>query len=121
MAEYFSAKLQLFCDLRKFSTPNLVCSEILPTFTPRNLSFCPEGSSRPTLDRRDDLFHVVWQRSDGCRVHALWSSVGKRQVRVRMGDGACLWDHLGNPLRRRGGRLTVGCGITYVEGELSLP
>lgn len=61
-----------------------------------------------------------WQRSDGCRVHALWSSVGKRQVRVRMGDGACLWDHLGNPLRRRGGRLTVGCGITYVEGELSL-
>lgn len=62
-----------------------------------------------------------WQRSDGRRVHALWSSVGKRQVRVRMGDGACLWDYLGNPLRRRGGRLTVGCGITYVEGELSLP
>ena len=47
--------------------------------------------------------------------------MGKRQVRVRMGDGACLWDYLGNPLRRRGGRLTVGCGITYVEGELSLP
>ena len=82
---------------------------------------CPEGSSRPTLDRRDDLFHAEWQRSDGRRVHALWSSVGKRQVRVRMGDGACLWDHLGNPLRRRGGRLMVGCGITYVEGELSLP
>lgn len=77
--------------------------------------------TRPTLDRRDDLFHAEWQRSDGTSVHALWSSVGKRQVRVRMGDGACLWDHLGNPLRRRGGRLTVGCVITYVEGELSLP
>ncbi len=74
----------------------------------------PQGSSRPQLSVKDNVFAALWTRPDGRQVTAMWSPY--EPVRVPAGTlrGAMMYSHLGVPLGRAGRHVGLSDGVVYL-------
>jgi len=84
-------------------------------------ALCPEGSTRPTLRISRGVWHSHWITPTGRSVHALWSPLGKQEIKVRVTSSTRFFSHLGDRLQPQNGNLPIHEGVIFVDGEIEVP
>jgi hypothetical protein len=82
-------------------------------------TFCPNGSTRPTLEVHGDIYISKWVRPDGKRVWAVWDTNGICYQSLSITGKPKYYDYLGNVISKISeNNFKVGSGVTYiVEAE----
>lgn len=75
---------------------------------------CPDGSARPVLQLRDNIYQVYWQRPDGKFAAALWTTGPAFSVSVSVGGMLEITDYLGRRRSCSKKKVTLNDGVTYV-------
>lgn len=83
---------------------------------------CPNGSTRPDLAYKEDIYEATWKRPDNQIVTALWSPQTSKTIIVPDKYRSMkILDHLGNPrIIPENGEIAISAGPTYFVGQEQL-
>jgi hypothetical protein len=80
-------------------------------------TFCPDGSTRPTLEVHGDIYISNWERPDGKKVWAIWNANGICYQNLTITGKPKCYDYLGNVIGKISeNNFKVGSGVTYIVG-----
>lgn len=80
-------------------------------------TFCPNGSTRPTLEVFGDIFISKWVKPDGKKVWAIWNANGTCYQSVSIIGSPKYYDFLGREIyNTNSNNFKITSGVTYIIG-----
>lgn len=83
-------------------------------------TMCPDRSSRPDLQKRNNVYISSWTRPDGSRVSAVWSANIDHSVNLGAMGAFKAYDYLGKPVTINKNNFVAKAGIVYIVGAQSV-
>ncbi len=77
------------------------------------VTMCPDGSVRPKLTIKDNVYRADWQRPDGKHVAAWWTTSQPKDIKLDVKPVEVV-DYMGSKVKPKGGKIRIDSGITYV-------
>lgn len=86
------------------------------------IKMCPDGSTRPDLVIDGSIYHSSWERPDGTKVHAIWTTDISKEISVKLKGKGKMYDYMGSYKRniKSANRISVNSGVTYVLGPKTI-
>lgn len=84
------------------------------------IKMMPDGSSRPKLYVKGDIYAAQWIRPDNKSVWALWKRKGVKTGRVKVDKSTELFDLYGKKLNRSE-NIKISENVIYLVGQKSIP
>lgn len=79
-------------------------------------SMCPNGSSRPILEQQNDVYICSWEKSEGEKIWAVWTTKPQTTMPVRITGKASFYDFLGNKVSAKTVKIQPDKGVIYIKG-----
>lgn len=83
-------------------------------------TMCPDRSSRPDLQKRNNVYISSWTRPDGSKVSAVWSANIDHSVKLMITGAFKAYNYLGNPISLQKTNFVAKAGIVYIVGAKSV-
>lgn len=75
---------------------------------------CPSGSLRPKLTIKGDMYMCYWERPDGKRMWAIWSTKRQTIIGLKIRGVLSYYDYMGNKCKKP---KTLDSSIIYILGN----
>jgi hypothetical protein len=62
-------------------------------------TMCPNGSTRPSLEIKDNIYISKWKKPNGINVEAIWSINGKKKLQLNIPPNIKCYNYLGESVK----------------------